>query len=134
MVKTTRCNDNHLIHMFLFLKKFNYFVFLLVIVFINLLLTLFLIKESVNSDNNISTPHFLQASEELQKAYLDALVYCGEQNYSHRGEDIYCMNKQIESDAPAEIKTYKRIKQFCRIKENNECDVDNCITNTIIYY
>ena len=108
--------------------------FIALLLFINLIITISLFFKLDKVGVEYSNPHFLQASEDLQKAYLDALVYCGEQNYSHRGEDIYCMNKQIESDAPAEIKTYKRIKQFCRIKENNECDVDNCITNTIIYY
>lgn len=107
---------------------------LFVIVIINLVLTLYLIINPVNIDTTPSTPHFLQASEDLQKAYLDAIVYCGELNYAHRGEDIYCINKQIESKAPAEMKAYKRIKQFCRIKENNECDIENCITGIIIGY
>ena len=42
------------------------------------------------------------------------------------------MNTQIEILPPNEIQPYKRIKQFCRIKENNECDVDNCIADIII--
>ena len=108
--------------------------YLFVVVFINLALTLYLIIKPVHNDTTSSTPLFLQASEDLQKAYLDAIVFCGELNYAHRGEDIYCMNKQIESNAPAEMKAYKRIKQFCRIKENNECDIDNCIKRLIIGY
>ena len=107
---------------------------LLVIVIINLALTLYLIIKPINDDKDSLNPHFLQASEELQKVYLDGMVYCGEQNYSARGQYIACMNNQIETNAPTELKSYKRIKQFCRNKENNECDIDYCITDKIIIF
>lgn len=107
---------------------------LLVIVIINLALTSYLISKPVNNVINYTIPHFLQATETLQKAYLDGMVYCGEQNYSARGQYIACMNNEIETYAPTELKSYKRIKQFCKIKENNECDIENCITGIIIGY
>lgn len=88
----------------------------------------------LNTDNEpVKTiPSFLSPSEELQKVYLDGLIYCGEQNFAHRGPHISCMNAHIEQYAPKEVKTYKRIKQYCRIKEDNECDIDNCITAIIL--
>ena len=107
---------------------------LLVLVFINLTLTLYLIIKPINDDKDSLTSHFLQASEELQKVYLDVMVYCGEQNYSARGQYITCMNNEMETYAPTELKSYKRIKQFCRIKEKNECDIENCITDAILHY
>ena len=88
----------------------------------------------LNTDNEpVKTiPSFLSPSEELQKEYLDGLTYCGEQNSAGRGPYISCMNTYIEKNAPQEVKTYKRIKQYCRIKEDNECDIDNCITAIIL--
>ena len=94
--------------------------FIALLLLINLIMTIVLFFKLDKVGVEYSNPHFLQASEDLQKAYFDAIVFCGELNYAHRGEDIYCMNKQIESNAPAEMKAYKRIKQLCRIKENNE--------------
>ncbi len=108
--------------------------FIALLLLINLIITISLFFKLDIVVVEYSTPHFVYTSEDLQKAYLDAIVYCGELNYAHRGEDIYCINKQIESKAPAEMKAYKRIKQFCRIKENNECDIENCITGIIIGY
>ena len=87
-----------------------------------------------NTDNKsvITIPSFLSPSEDLQKVYLDGLTYCGEQNFVGRGPYISCINIYIEQNAPQEVKTYKRIKQYCRIKEDNECDIDNCITRGIV--
>jgi len=88
----------------------------------------------LNTDNEpVKTiPSFLSPSEELQKAYLDGVMYCGEQNFANRGPYISCINIYIEQNAPQEVKTYKCIKQYCRIKEDNECDIDNCITRGIV--
>ena len=78
-----------------------------------------------------TVPSFLSPTEDLQKVYLDGLTYCGEQNFANRGPYISCINIYIEQNAPQEVKTYKRIKQYCRIKEDNECDIDNCITKVL---
>lgn len=108
--------------------------FLLIIIFINFALTLFLIIKPINNDKTPFIPHFLRSSEDLQKAYLDGMIYCEEQDYSTKGQYIACMNNEIETNAQTNLKSYKRIKQFCRIQENNECDIDNCITEVILNF
>lgn len=77
-------------------------------------------------------PLFFKSSAELQKSYLDGLIYCNEKNFAHRGPYIACMNAYIEQYAPQEVRAYKRIKQYCRIKEDNEYDIDNCVTGVIV--
>lgn len=99
-------------------------------VIINIIITCILYLNTDNEPEK-TVPSFLSPSEELQKVYLDGLIYCGEQNFVGRGPYISCINIYIEQNAPQEVKTYKRIKQYCRIKEDNECDIDNCIIKVL---
>ena len=100
-------------------------------VIINIIITCILY---LNTDNESvkTVPSFLSPSEELQKVYLDGLTYCGEQNFVGRGPYISCMNTYIEKNASQESKAYKRIKLYCRIKEDNECNIDNCINEVVL--
>ena len=104
---------------------------LTVITVLNSLLIFSLFLNSGDSEKT-TNPLFLTPSAELRKSYLDGLIYCDEKNFANRGPYIACMNAYIERNAPQEFKAYKRIKQYCRIKEDNECDIDNCITGVII--
>lgn len=105
---------------------------LTVITILNSLLILSLFLGPRGSEKT-TIPLFLKPSAELQKSYLDGLIYCDEKNFAHRGPYIACMNAYIERNAPQEVKAYKRIKQYCRIKDDNECDIDNCTADTILW-
>ena len=107
------------------------YIILTVITVLNSLLIFSLFFNQKDSEKT-TIPLFLKSSAELQKSYLDGLIYCDEKNFANRGPYIACMNAYIEQYAPQEVRAYKRIKQYCRIKENNECDIDNCITELII--
>ena len=105
---------------------------LILLILFNIALTLFILLKTSSSVCSNNFPEFLKPKETLQQAYLDGIIYCRERDFANSGAFTSCMNEYIEQNAQNDIQRYKRIKLFCELIKDNECDIDNCVTGVIV--